>query len=85
MLFDELNGKEIQKRGAICIYIAVQQKLIQHCKATTYIKKKRKKKKRPKPEKAKLIEIAEQWLPMAGSGVPGEILMKEYKLPTVNK
>ena len=40
MVYGDLNGKEIQKRGSICIYIyiqlidyAVQQKLTQHWKA----------------------------------------------------
>ena len=44
MLCGELNGKEIQKRRDICICIAVQQTLTQHCKATTPSKKKKKKK-----------------------------------------
>ena len=39
MLYSALNGKEIQKRGDIYLYIwvmnfPVQQKLTQHCKAT---------------------------------------------------
>ena len=59
MLCGELNGKEIQKRRDICICIAVQQTLTQHCKATTPSKKKKKRKKKPKSEKAKLMEIAE--------------------------
>ena len=30
------NGEEIQGRGDICIRITVQQKLVQHCKATIF-------------------------------------------------
>ena len=36
MLYGDLNGKEIQNRGGLCLRVyvfAVQQKLTQHCKA----------------------------------------------------
>ena len=52
------------------------------CKANT---PKKNEEEEPWSEKAKLVETAGEWLPVAGGGVPGDILMKEYKLPTVNK
>ena len=63
VLCGDLNGKEIQKRGNICIHIvihfAVQQKQTQHSKATIH-QKNSKKKKTYMCFKQQLLE----WLPI---------------------
>ena len=79
MLCGEPNGKKIQKRGDICICIAVQQTLAQHCKATTP-REKKKKKKKPKSKKPKAWKSPNsgyQWGGIIGVG------SKKYNLLSI--